>query len=259
MATKLALITGASGGIGRELARIHAAEKGDLLLVARSEHELGILADELRQKYGVRVYVYPADLIDPEAPRRIFQFAQEQELRVDYLMNNAGFGGYGFFTEREREADLDMIRLNVTALTDLTHLFLPGMIERKTGKILNTASTAGFIPGPLQAVYFATKAYVLSLSQALAYECRKTGVTVTALCPGPVRTGFEKAADLEGSPLFKSAASPEVTARKGYRAMQKGKLLTITDWKLRFGLNWIIPLLPRWLVLKATADMQLKK
>jgi len=254
-----ALITGASSGIGRELARLHAQQGGDLVIVARSKDALEALCEELQSKHGVRVTVIIADLTEPDAPQTVFEKVTAARLSIDTLVNNAGFGGHGLFHERDWEKESAMIRLNVLALTHLTHLFLPAMVERKQGRILNVASTAGFLPGPLQAVYYATKAFVLSFTQAIAEELSGTGVTVTALCPGPVDTGFAKAANVEDVEAFDNTASASDVARIGYRAMQSGKLVVIDDWKLGLMVNWILPLLPRRLVLKLSRRSMEKK
>ena len=246
----VALITGASSGIGKELARIHASKNGDLVLVARREEELLALKSELEQTYKVAVEVFVCDLMSPHAANEVFEFVQSKNIQVEVLMNNAGLGGYGNFNERELSKELDMIQLNIVALTELTHLILPQMVARKSGKILNTASTAGFMPGPLQSVYFATKAFVVSFSQGIAFELQDKGITVTALCPGPVKTGFESAAGMSGSGLFEKSASASSTAIKGYRAMEKGKMIVITDGALKFAINWVLPLAPRRMVLK---------
>lgn len=244
----VALITGASSGIGLELARIHAS-KGDLVLVARTEKDLIKLKEELEASHTCKVLIICKDLTVANAPKEVFDELQSAGIEISVLMNNAGLGGYGYFHERSLKDESFMIRLNVSVLVELTHLFLPGMIERKSGKILNTASTAGFMPGPLQTIYFSTKAFVVSFSEALAYELKNSGVTVTALCPGPVKTGFAKAANMDGNPLFKNAVAPSVTARKGYKAMEKGKLKIITDWKLSFAIFVVMPFLPiRWIM-----------
>ena len=171
-------------------------------------------------------------------------------IQIEALINNAGFGGHGKFHERQWARDEAMIQLNIKALSELTHLFLQGMVARKRGRILNVASTAAFLPGPLQAVYYATKAFVLSFSQAIAEELRDENITVTALCPGPVATEFTTVGDLEGVDTFKNAASPTSVAKVGYDAMIKGKLVVINDWKLSLMLNWIVPFVPRGTLLK---------
>ena len=250
--TKTALITGASSGIGKELARLHASKGGDLVIVARRDHALDELKAELESQHEVSVTCMALDLTDPQAPQQLFDRVAEAGISVEYLLNNAGFGGHGYFHEREWSKDQSMIQLNVLALTELTRLFLPPMIERKSGRILNVASTAGFLPGPLQAVYYATKAYVVSFSQAVDEELRSidANVTVTALCPGAVATEFVAAADLKGNDLWKSAKSPASVAKVGYDAMMKGKLIAFNEWQLSMALNWVVPFLPRRTVLK---------
>ncbi|MEM8679633.1 MAG: SDR family oxidoreductase [Planctomycetota bacterium] len=240
-----ALVTGASSGIGKELARLHAAHGGDLVLVARRAEALTALQQELTAEHGVEVVCLPMDLTDPSAPRALYQQVKQAGIEIDYLMNNAGFGGHGRFHERPWDKDHAMIQLNVTTLTELTHRFLQDMVARQRGRILNTASTAGFLPGPLQAVYYATKAYVVSFSQALAEELRSENITVTALCPGPVSTEFTQVGDLEGVEAFKNMASPVGVAQLGYDAMLAGKLVAINDWKLKTLLYWVLPFVPR--------------
>lgn len=252
----VALITGASSGIGKELAIIHASKKRDLVLVARRTEELNSLKEELVNKYGVNVMVLPMDLMEKNSARKVFDYLKENNIEVEYLINNAGLGGYGNFHERDLKKELDMIQLNITSLTELTHLILPEMVKRKTGKILNTASSAGFLPGPLQSVYYATKAYVVSFSQGISQELKNTGVTVSALCPGPVRTEFEKEAGMSGSGLFEKAATAVSTAEKGYKGMEKGKLIIITDNSLNFAINYLLPFVPRKTVLRLVEKMQ---
>lgn len=252
----VALITGASSGIGKELAIIHASKKRDLVLVARREEELNALKEELVKNYGVKVEIMPMDLMAPHSAKKVFDLLKEKEIEVEYLINNAGLGGYGKFHERDLKKELDMIQLNITSLTELTHLILPEMVKRKSGKILNTASSAGFLPGPLQSVYYATKAYVVSFSQGIAQEVKGSGVTVSALCPGPVRTEFEKAAGMEGSGLFEKSATAISTAVKGYNGMENGKLIIITDNTLNFAINWLLPFVPRKTVLRLVEKMQ---
>ena len=246
----VALITGASGGIGAEFARIHAENGGDLVLVARSADKLQQLKSELEAEYSVKVLVLVEDLSDQDAARKVYEETEAQAIEVDLLINNAGFGRHGRFFEQDLETAESMMQLNMGTLTNFTHLYLEGMVARRRGRVLNVASVAAFLPGPLQAVYYATKAYVLSFSQAIAEELRDTGVSVTALCPGPVETSFVAEGKLEGVKAFDNAASPESVARRGYDAAMKGKLVEITDLKLSLMLNWIVPFLPRKLVLK---------
>jgi short-subunit dehydrogenase len=245
----LALVTGASGGIGAELAKIHAGQGGDLVLVARSADKLEKLKSELERAHEVAVALIVQDLSEPGAASRVAEKVEELGLEVDVLINNAGIGGHGKFHECDLSAHQQMMQLNMVTLTELTHLFLPGMVKRGRGRILNVSSTAGFMPGPLQAVYYATKAYVNSFSQAIANELSGTGVSVTALCPGAVATDFQRRGDLEGIGLWDKAPSASSVAEVGYRAMEAGELVSFNDGSLRFALNWIIPLLPRRTVL----------
>ena len=245
-----ALITGASGGIGRDFACIHAEKGGDLVIIARREEALQELKKELESKHGVSAMYVAIDLTEPDAPQRVFDQVQAAGIEIDVLINNAGFGGHGKFHERPWEQDAAMIQLNVTALCHLTRQFLPGMVERNRGKILHVASMAAFLPGPLQAVYYATKAFVVSFSQAIAEELSDTNVTSTVLCPGAVETKFASTANLEDVEAFKNAAAPRDVAQAGYDAMLAGKLVVSNDWKLTVLKNWVIPFLPARTLLK---------
>ncbi len=245
-----ALVTGASSGIGSELARLHASKKGDVVLVARREQALNELKGELENTYGITATVIVADLAQPEVAANIFAATEAAGIQVDILMNNAGFGGHGKFYERELAKDQAMMQVNMVSLVSLTHLYLQGMVQRNSGKILHVASTAGFLPGPLQAVYYATKSFVLSFSQAIAQELSDTNVTSTVLCPGAVATGFVAAGNLEGNSTWDNAATPESVAKCGYEAMMAGDLVKINEPRLAFMLNWVIPFLPRKMVLK---------
>lgn len=226
---KTALITGASSGLGTEFARIHASKGGNLVLVARSKDKMEALKAELQNEYNVSVYVIAKDLSEQSAPKAIFDELTDKNIRIDYLINNAGFGDFGDFVESDWEKQLQMINLNITALTYLTRLFLPGMVVNKYGRILNVASTAAFQPGPTMSVYFATKAFVLSFSEAIANELDGTGVRVTALCPGATETGFKDAASLDSSNLFKGngIASAKEVAEFGYKSMKSGKTVVV--------------------------------
>lgn len=228
MTKQTALITGASAGIGRELALLFARDGHDVILVARSEGKLLALAEELRQLHGVQASVIAEDLSLPGAAERVVQATEGTT--VDFLVNNAGFGVYGAFIDTDGARELEMIRLNVIALTELTKLYLPGMAERGDGRVLNVASTAAFQPGPGMAVYFATKAYVLSFSEAVAEEMRGTGVTVTALCPGATHTEFAAGARMEKSNLFQQPGIMDAAtvAQEGYEAMMRGTVVAIT-------------------------------
>ena len=224
---QLALITGASSGIGLDLAKLMAPDF-DLIITARNQSELEKIALELQTAHGNYVHVIPADLTLPEAPQQIFAEIERRGLTVDILINNAGFGSYGAFAESDPKTSLNMVEVNIAALTALTRLALPGMIQRKRGKIMNVASTAGFQPGPLMAVYYATKAYVIMFSEAIANELKGSGVTVTCLCPGATATKFAGRANMEESRLFKlGAMRSEDVARAGYKGMMAGKGMVI--------------------------------
>ena len=228
MPAETALITGASSGIGCELARLFAADKSNLVLVARRQEKLEQLATELRRDYGVQVRVLARDLADPRSPQAIFEALAAESVAVDVLVNNAGFGAAGAVVDLPLERQRDMIQVNVAALTQLSRLFLPGMIQRRSGGILNVGSTAGFQPGPYMAVYYATKAYVLSFTEALAEEVMGTGVRVTCLAPGPTATEFAAAANVENKLLFRlGTVDARTVARAGYRGFRRGRLLVI--------------------------------
>jgi short-subunit dehydrogenase len=226
---RTALITGASSGFGVEFARLFARDGYNLVLVARSEGKLNDLAATLRQRHGIRVTVLPKDLTDPAAAAEIGAELDRQGIEVDALVNNAGFATYGTFSDIAPDADLDLVKVNILALTALTKRFLPGMVARRRGQILNVASTAAFQPGPLMAAYYASKAYVLFLSEGIAEEVRGSGVTVTALCPGPSRTGFQERAAMQESKLVngRSIMDAATVARIGYQALQKGQTVVV--------------------------------
>ena len=248
-----ALITGASSGIGLALARVFAADGIDVILSARSEDKLHALAKEVREKYRVKARVIAADLSLPGEAQKIYDRVVEQ---VDYLVNNAGFGVYGGFAETDWMAEAAMLQVNIVALTQLTKLFLPDMIARGRGKILNVASTAAFQPGPMMAVYFATKAYVLSFSEAIARELKGTGVSITTLCPGATETGFQRAAGATGSRVFDSRTLPTGAdvAAYSYKALQRQKRVAIhgaINKMLAFGVR----LLPRRAVVAITKTL----
>jgi len=245
-----ALITGASSGIGRELAHIHARKGGNLVLIARSKEKLERLKAELESTYKISATVIAEDLSEASSAQRIFEKTEQLGLVINILINNAGFGGHGLFHDRNLVEEQSMIQVNMVTLTNLTHFYLKGMVERRQGKIMNVSSGASFMPGPLQAVYYATKAYVTSFTQALAEEVFEHNVTATAFCPGAVATGFVKAGGLEGIDVWKNAKSAASVAQYGYRAMERGELVPINEPGVKFMLNWIVPLLPRKVVLK---------
>jgi hypothetical protein len=238
-----ALVTGASGGIGEELARQLAATGHDLVLVARTEAKLAALAGELATT-GAACTVVPADLAVPGAAAALARELEARALHIDVLVNNAGFADFGPFAQAEPETLTQMVQLNVVTLTDLTRALLPGMLARGRGRVLNVASTAAFFPGPLMSVYYATKAYVLSLSEALADELAGSGVTVTALCPGPTETGFQQRAAMEESRLVRGRRIMDAStvARLGVAGMLAGKRVVVTGAK-----NRLTVLSPRFL------------
>jgi short-subunit dehydrogenase len=243
----VALVTGASGGIGMELARVLAPDH-DLVLVARSAAKLDALATELG---GARVIA--ADLSDPSAVGKIVAEVPD----VDVLVNNAGVGDFGAFAEADLDRTLAMIQLNITSLTALTRRYVPGMLERGNGRVMNVASTASFQPGPLMAVYYATKSYVLSFSEAIAEEMRGTGVTVTALCPGPTASGFQAAADMELSPLVANRKLPSAAdvARYGVKAMEKGEVVAVPG-ALNKAMATSVRFTPRFVLRRVVRKMQ---
>jgi short-subunit dehydrogenase len=225
MSKKTAVITGASSGIGQELARLFAADDYDLIVSARRVERLQQLADELGKAYGTSVRIIQMDMAQPYAGAALWQAISDITPDIEALVNNAGVGDAGDFAGEAPEVIERMINLNISTLTLLTRNALPGMIERKSGKILNVASLAGFQPGgPGMSVYYATKSYVLSFSRGIRRELRGTGVSVTALCPGATRTEFEETASAQDTRLFHWTKPMEasVVARAGYRGMQRG-------------------------------------
>jgi short-subunit dehydrogenase len=255
----IALITGASSGIGREFARLFAADKIDLVLVARDGAQLEKVAQELRGTHGVFVKSFAADLSDTRAIDAVYGACRAEELRVQYLVNNAGVGDFGFFAELDWKRTEVMMNLNMKAVTKLCRLFLPAMIAQKSGRILNVASTAAFQPGPLMAVYYATKSYVLFLTETMHNELGGTGVTATCLCPGPTQTGFQAAAQMEESKLFRGKKLPTAhdVAQFGYRAMHDGKMTAIYGFNNAL-LTFLVRFLPRALVLTLARRAQEK-
>jgi short-subunit dehydrogenase len=220
MGAKLALVTGASGGLGLEFAKLLAQAGYNLALAARSQGKLEVLAGELREQFGIDVQVVALDLARVNAAQDV----QAQVPQCDVLINNAGFANNGKFAQMDEAQIVEEIQLDITTLTQLTRQYLPGMIGRKDGKILNVASTAGFLPGPNMAVYYACKAYVISFSEAIAEEVRGTGVTVSVLCPGATATGFQERARVESTALFRlPMAKAADVAKAGIDGMMRGK------------------------------------
>ena len=257
MPTETALITGASSGIGEELARLFAQDRSNLVLVARSRDKLEQFAAELRVKHGIGVEVLTGDLADGATPQAIFDELAARGISVDVLVNNAGFGARGSINDLPLQKQMDMIQVNVTSLTRLTRLFLPAMVQRDQGGILNVGSTAGFQPGPYMAVYYATKAYVLSFTEALAEELGGTAIKVTCLAPGATATAFQTAANLDNSLLFKlGTMDAKAVAAIGYRGFRRGKVIVIPGLKNKLG-AFAVRLVPRSIVRKLVKRLQL--
>jgi len=248
-ANRTALITGASTGIGYELAKLFAQDHYDVVLVARNKPKLTQLANELTSRYGISAKVIEKDLSKSSAPIEIYEELERASLSIDILVNNAGTGIYGLFSESNLEEQLNALQLNIMTLTSLTHLFLPSMIKSGKGKILNVASTAAFQPGPLMGCYFASKAYVLFFSEALANELRGSGVTVTAFCPGPTRTNFQSRTgteDIRESIMMMNAKS---VAQIGYKGFMMGKTVVVPGLMNKI-LVFLVRFFPRDLVTK---------
>jgi len=248
------LVTGASGGIGEQFARLFAAHHHDLILVARIEDKLQSLSAELARAHGIQSRSLAADLADPAAPPRLFEALQG--VAIDALVNNAGFGARGAFAEIGYQVEARMIQVNVAALAHLTRLFLPGMLARRAGKILNVASTAAYVPGPFMAVYYASKAFVLSFSEAVAEEVQGSGVTVTALIPGPTETNFAATAGNQDSRLFRTAAvmSAAAVARVGFDGLMAGKRVAIAGISNKLTV-FSTRLAPRTMLAKITSKL----
>ncbi len=258
--TKTALITGATGGLGKAFAAVFAKNGFDLILTGRDENKLKE-ARELAEGFGAKAQTIAADLTAKEEQDRIFDWTQEKGIAVDVLVNNAGFGDFGLFFEGDAKKQREMIEVNIAALVRLTRLFLPGMIERGGGRVMNLASTAAFQPGPLMACYYATKAFVLSFSEAVALELAGTGVFVTALCPGPTSTGFERRASLTGRSMLFSSLKParaETVAEYGFRCLMKGKRVAVHGARNKL-MAFFAKIMPRTLVAKTVFCIQRRK
>ncbi len=241
MNTSVAIITGASSGIGLELAKIMASKGHDLILVARREEELHKLAEELKP-HNRNIWVYPADLSKIDAAKELFNWTKSNNIYPEILVNNAGFGDMTDFAESNLKKLQEMIQLNMVALTELTWYFLPEMIRRKKGYMLNIGSTASFIPGPGMAVYHATKAFVLNFGESLREELRGTGVSLSTLCPGPTQSGFQEKANMQNAWLFNQAPLPnsKEVAALGYKSMMGRKSISVHGFA-----NKLIPLMTR--------------
>ncbi len=257
--TNTALITGASAGLGSQFARLFAKDKTSLVLVARREKRLQQLKSELETGFGVKVDIIALDLTLPESAGRVLEYLENHQIEIEYLVNNAGFGQFGSFSDVSLKLNLAQIDLNARALTELTYRLLPSMIRSKRGRILNVGSTAGNQPGPFMAVYYASKAYVNSLSEALSYELKGTGVTVTLSCPGPTLTEFVEVSRQENNRAFQMNAMPsDLVARQAYRAMMKGTRRITHGARNKIG-SQINRLAPRSTALKIVAMLNSSK
>lgn len=249
------LITGATSGIGYELSQIFAMNGFDLVLVARTEKILENMKAELHKKYSVRTEFIVMDLSLPSAPQDIFNKLHEESVNIDILVNNAGFNEYGPFEITDLEKEMQMVQVNIGSLTALTKLFLPDMLARNCGRILNVGSTGSFAPGPFSAVYCATKAYVLSFSEAIAEELKGSGVTITALCPGPTQTGFARHANMEDARLFQGRVmKAKEVAEIGYHALMRGKTTVVAGCANRLMIG-SLRFVPRKMVNKMSKNM----
>jgi len=251
------LITGATSGIGYELAKIFAEKKYNLFLVSRNEVKLNSIKLDFETKFGIKVIILSKDLSLSQSSEEVYKFAQTNNIDVEILVNNSGFGHWGNFFETDIEKENRMINLNINALTLMTKYFLSDMVKCKRGKILNVASVAGFFYGPFMSVYYATKSYVVSFSEAIREELEESGVTVTTLCPGPTVTEFEKNAELQNSNLFKllKVASADKVAKYGYKALMAGKGVAIYGI-LNKSMVFMKRLFPSFIVLKLLKKIQ---
>lgn len=255
----VALITGASSGIGLELARIHASKGGDLILIARSTTKLLELKESLEKKYKIKALVIPKDLSIRESAQEVFDQVTKENITVEYLINNAGFGDAGLYHETSWEKEEMMINVNILALSQFTKLFGTEMVKRGNGRIMNISSTAAFQPGPMMAVYYATKHYVQAYSEALYEEWKEFGISVTALCPGPTHTGFMDAANMQDAKIFNTIKLPDAAevARFGYKAMMRGEMTAIHG-TLNHLMAHSVKFAPKKLALKIVKKLQQK-
>jgi short-subunit dehydrogenase len=257
-AKPFAVITGASSGLGIDFAREAAADGYDLVLIARSTEPMASLAAELQSRHATQTHVIGMDLAVPGAGANAADAIAKLGVEIDVLVNNAGFGYNGAFAQSDPNETSRMMQLNIVTLTDLTRALLPGMLARKRGRVMLLASTAAFQPGPMMAVYCATKAYVLSFGEALAYELRETGVTVTTVCPGATVTNFQQAASIDASSaLMTGAMASAAVAKAGYAAMKRGRRAIVTGVPNRIGAA-MGRILPRDLVLPIAAKLLAK-
>lgn len=245
------LITGATSGIGYELAKIFAQNKYNLVLTGRNEEKLNEIKNEFLT-HNISINTFSCNLSKPNSASQLFEFLNKNNLEIDILINNAGFGLLGPFNELDLQSQLEMIQVNITSLVELTHLIIPSMIKRKSGKIMNVASTAAFQPGPYMAIYYATKSFVLSFSEALHYELKEYGINVSALCPGPTKTDFQRRARMENINLERSKLFPYMSAEKvakiGFEKLMKGKRVIIPGAMNKIGVV-LVKFVPKKIVL----------
>jgi len=257
MTNKTALITGASSGIGKELAILHAKNGDNLVLVARRVDKLNRLKEELERQYAIKVSIFEKDLSQVGAALELYDEVKFANIKIEYLINNAGFGLLGKFHELDWTKHFTMINLNMTALTELTHLFLPDFIEQGGGKILNTSSTASLVPGPLHAVYYASKAYVTSFGNALAEEYYDKNITVTNLLPGATETEFGAVSGMDKSKGFAKTVTAKSVAQDGFDAMMRGELDSISGLTtMQKIMLWMLPFIPKRMLLKNVREFQ---
>ena len=248
-----ALVTGASAGIGRALATEFAANGHDVVLVARRDTELMALANDLEDDHGVRAHAIDMDLASIDAADGLYDETAERDVQVDVLVNNVGIGTQGAFVDNDLGRELDLLQLNVTTPTQLAHRYGSEMAERGHGGILNVASTAAWFPGPFMATYYASKAYMKNFSEGIAEELRPEGVTVTALCPGPIETEFQERAGNEDTPIARDEQDADAVAARGYEGLQAGKPVVVTGWKYKL-LTRVSDLVPNRLTRRLAAD-----
>ncbi|MGY3053577.1 short-subunit dehydrogenase [Pedobacter sp. UYEF25] len=254
---KTALVTGASSGIGKEFAKIHASRGGDLVIVARGKEKLNALKATLEEKYTIKVFVIEKDLSIIGAAKEVYEEVIAAKIKVDYLINNAGFGGMGKFSDRDILQDSAMVGVNVLTLTELTHYFLVDFVARNEGRILNVSSTASLMPGPGQAVYFATKAYVTSFSNAIAEELHDTKITVTNLMPGATESNFGERSGMDKTVMFSKTATAKRVAEQGYNGMLLGKLNVLAGlgFGQRFAMH-MVKFVPKKIILSMVRKLQ---
>lgn len=255
----VALITGASSGLGAEFARIHAKKGCDLVLVARNKQKLTSLKVGLEDTHGINVKIISKDLSEANASQEIYEEIKNEGIDVSVLINNAGIGFHSEFKDLELVKIQKIININITALTELTRLFLPEMLDRNVGKILNVSSTASFMPGPYQSVYYASKSYVTSFSQAIWEEVSDTNVSVSVICPGVINTNFFESANMDDLPLFKKAKPAAIVAKIGYKGMEDGELIIFDEKRLELYSKFYFPVISRKKLLKMSKGSMQKK